>query len=42
MGNIVKLEQVLSFEPLLESVFSENGYAYEYSEQKNKFIEVKE
>lgn len=40
-AKIISLEQVLSFEPLLESVFSNYGYAYEYSEQNNKFIEVK-
>lgn len=39
---IVSLENVLSFEPLLEAVFSSSGYAYEYSEDDNKFIEVKE
>lgn len=39
---IVSLENVLSFEPLLEAVFSRSGYAYEYSEDDNKFIEVKE
>lgn len=41
-GKIVSLEQILSFEPLLESVFSSRGYAYEYSEEDNKFIEVEE
>jgi Uncharacterized protein conserved in bacteria len=38
---IVSLENVLSFEPLLEAVFSSSGYAYEYSESDNKFVEVK-
>lgn len=41
-AKIISLEQVLSFEPLLESVFSTYGYAYEYSERNNKFIKVKE
>lgn len=41
-AKIVSLEQVLSFEPLLESVFSGNGNAYEYSDKSNRFIEVKE
>ncbi|WPC40103.1 DUF2185 domain-containing protein [Clostridium sp. JS66] len=41
-ANIISLEDVLSFEPLLEEVFSNFGYAYEYSEAKNKFVEVKE
>ncbi|MPQ45053.1 immunity protein Imm33 domain-containing protein [Clostridium tarantellae] len=41
-AKIISLEQVLDFEPLLESVFSNYGYAYEYSERNNKFIEVKE
>lgn len=39
---IVSLENVLSFEPLLEAVFSSSGNAYEYSECDNKFVEVKE
>lgn len=37
---IVSLENVLSFEPLLEAVFCSSGYAYEYSESDNKFVEV--
>ncbi|MHC1683044.1 MAG: DUF2185 domain-containing protein [Clostridiaceae bacterium] len=41
-AKLISLEQVLSFEPLLESVFSSHGYAYEYSELDNKFIEVEE
>lgn len=40
-ASIVSLEDVLSFEPLLESVFSSSGHAYEYSAKLNKFIEVK-
>lgn len=39
-AKIISLEQVISFEPLLESVFSNYGYAYEYSELNNKFMEV--
>lgn len=40
-STIISLELVLSFEPLLESVFCQHGYAYEYSKLNNKFIEVK-
>lgn len=39
---LVSLERVLSFEPLLETVFCNFGYAYEYSTSANKFLEVKE
>jgi len=39
---IISIEQVLSFEPLLEPVFKSTGYAYEYSKSDNKFIEVEE
>lgn len=41
-AKIISLEDALSFEPLLESVFSSFGSAYEYSESYNKFIEVEE
>lgn len=41
-ASIVSLEHVLSFEPLLESVFGSSGNAYEYSSETNSFIEVKE
>ncbi len=41
-SKIISLEQVLSFEPLLEEIFSSSGYTYEYSESENKFIEVEE
>lgn len=41
-SKIISLEQVLSFEPLLEEIFSSSGYTYEYSEIENKFIEVEE
>lgn len=41
-AKIISLEDVLYFEPLLEDVFSNSGYAYEYSETENKFVEVKE
>lgn len=41
-SKIISLEQVLSFEPLLEEIFSGSGYTYEYSESENKFIEVEE
>ena len=39
-GSIISLEQVLVFEPLLESVFSGTGTSYEYSESENKFLVV--
>lgn len=39
-AEIISLEQVLSFEPLLESVFSSSGYSYEYSPKDNKYIEM--
>lgn len=39
---IISLEDALSFEPLLESVFGSFGYAFEYSESENKFVEFKE
>ncbi len=41
-ATIISLEGVLSFEPLLERVFRSSGYAYEFSESDNKFIEAKE
>jgi hypothetical protein len=41
-ASIVSLENILSFEPLLEEVFSSSGLAYEYSQSDNKFIEVRE
>jgi len=34
--------RIVSLEPLLGSVFNSPGYAYEYSDKDNKFIEVKE
>jgi hypothetical protein len=41
-ASIVSLENILSFEPLLEEVFNSSGLAYEYSQSDNKFIEVRE
>lgn len=41
-STIISLEHILSFEPLLENVFSSFGNAYEYSVTTNKFVEVKE
>lgn len=38
--SIIKLEEVLNFEPLLEDVFSSDWEQFEYSEEENKFIEV--
>jgi len=40
-STIVPLKHILSFEPLLEFVFGQDGNAYEYSKQKNVFIEAK-
>lgn len=37
---IVSLEDVLSFEPLLERILGEKGYGYEYCLEKNEFIRV--
>lgn len=37
-ASIVLLEDVLSFEPLLEKILGEKGDYYEYSEQKNEFV----
>jgi hypothetical protein len=39
-STIVLLENVLSFEPLLEETFKSKGHSYEYSERLNKFVEV--
>lgn len=41
-ASIISLEQVLGFEPLLESVFGGIGTSYEFSETENKFLELKE
>ncbi len=38
--SLVKLEEVLSFEPLLEEVFASDWEQCEYSQKDNKFIEV--
>ncbi|WP_160680343.1 DUF2185 domain-containing protein [Clostridium sp. C8-1-8] len=40
-AKLISLKQILSFEPLLESVFASKGYAYEYSQKYNRFVEVK-
>ena len=37
---IVSLENILSFEPLLEDILGLSGKYYEYSEEVNKFIEA--
>lgn len=39
-ATLISLEQVLSFEPLLETVFSDTGNAYEYSASSNSFVRV--
>jgi hypothetical protein len=39
-ATIIKLRDVLSFEPLLEYVFSNDGYSYEYSDKLKRYIVV--
>lgn len=39
--SLITLESVLSFEPLLEKVFEEEGYIYIYDEEKGFFTEKK-
>lgn len=39
-AEIISLEAVLSFEPLLENVFGQDGNAYEYSKKENTYAEV--
>jgi len=39
-STLISLENVLSFEPLLEKVFCDTGNAYEYSVEHNKFVRV--
>lgn len=38
--SIITLDEVLKFEPLLEDVFPSEWAQFEYSEEKNEFIEV--
>lgn len=39
-STLVRITDVLVFEPLLEAVLCGRGKAYEYSEEQNKFIEA--
>jgi hypothetical protein len=38
--SLLTLEEVLSFEPLLEDIFASEWEQFEYSKKENKFIEV--
>lgn len=39
-STLIKLADVLRFEPLLERVFDKKGYAYAYNHERNIFVET--